>query len=447
MLIPNHPALGLCVALTSALALLGCQLKPEASAWRLKQPVLRWEDERGIAKSANVSRNGNVNKSLSAVLEFSAEDRGLPLKASTTCRSGAETLNENSNTETAGDLALARILPVAIFSPDRTDHEWICQIELTAHHPDGNTHSFALRDFQFRTPVTRHSAQTIGGFSSLDSEGQTTLALACPKWTAQESDASSRPISRERVQTLSTKNTVLGDDTRAIERRPTCALLADETTHRKLLGHITLQFQPPRIEVSPPTSLLPATEETMHFSRKPVLKWNVTVKDDLPTTLVFPKQTVRSRLISPGKFQTSAIKLPYHLDFDGTASVRRTEKGDFVAVEGRKTITVTMTLDRQLLCFYTPFSDYWEITSQLRLEAELPLQVETVASSSDDALDERTPVELLNAVLLTPPEQPGMSVRVHTNPASPVEPKTDDTRCSKGDFVTLDPADTIHSEE
>ena len=152
-------------------------------------------------------------------------------------------------------------------------------------------------------------------------------------------------------------------------------------------------------------------------------------------------------MISPGKFQTSAIKLPYHLNFDGAASVRRTEKGDFVAVEGRKTITVTMTLDRQLLCFYTPVSDYWEIASQLRLEAELPLQVETVAGSSDELLDERMPVELLTAVLLTPPERPGMRVLVRVNPAPPAEPKTDETRCSKGDFVTLDPANTIHSEE
>ncbi|MBK7890108.1 MAG: hypothetical protein IPJ84_04450 [Bdellovibrionales bacterium] len=447
MLIPNRPVLGLYATLTLAFAVLGCQPKPETSAWRLKQPILRWEDERGIAKSANVSSTGTANKSLSAVLQFSPEDRGLSVKVSTNCRSGAETLNENTHAETAADLSLARILPVAIFSPDRADRDWICQIELTAHHPDGNTHTFTLRDFQFRTPLAHHSAQTIGGFSSLDSEGQKTLTLACPKWTAQESDASSSPISRERVQTLSTKNTVLGDDTRASERRPTCALLADETTHRKLLSHITLQFQPPRIEVSPPTSLLPATEETMYFSRKPVLKWSVTVKDDQQTTLVFPKQTVRSRLISPGKFQTSAIKLPYHLDFDGATSIRRTEKGDFVAVDGRKTITVTMTLDRQLLCFYTPFSDYWEITSQLRLEAEYPLQVETVAGSSDELLDERTPVELMKAVLFLPPERPGMNVRVHANLAPAAEPKTDDTRCSRGDFVTLNPADTIHSEE
>ena len=117
MLIPKRPALGLCIALTSALALLGCQPKPEASAWRLKQPVLRWEDERGIAKSANVSSTGTANKSLSAVLQFSPEDRGLSVKASTNCRSGAETLNENTRAETAADLSLARILPVAIFSP------------------------------------------------------------------------------------------------------------------------------------------------------------------------------------------------------------------------------------------------------------------------------------------------------------------------------------------
>lgn len=447
MLMLNRPVLGLYATLTSILTIVGCQPKPEASTWRLKQPILRWEDERGIAKSANVSSTGSANIGLSAVLEFSPEDRSLSLKTSANCRAGSETLNEKTSTETAADLSLARILPVAIFSPDRADRDWICQIELTAHHPDGNTHSFTLRDFQFRTPVTRHSAQTIAGFSSLDSEGQKTLTLACPKWTVQESEASSDPISRERVQTLSTKSTVLGDDTRAFERRPTCALLADETTHRKLLGHITLQFQPPRLEVSPPTSLLLATEETMHFSRKPVLKWNVTVKDDLPATLVFPKRTVRSRLISPGKFQTSAIKLPYHLDFDGATSVRRTEKGDFVTVEGRKTITVTMTLDRQLLCFYTPFSDYWEIASQLRLEAELPLQVETSANSSDETLDERTPAELLTAVLLTPPERPGMSVLVRVNPAPPAEQRTDDTRCSRGDFVTLEPADTIHSEE
>lgn len=447
MLMLNRPVLGLYATLTSILAIVGCQPKPEASTWRLRQPVLRWEDERGIAKSATVSSTGSANKSLSAVLEFSPEDRGLLLKASTGCRAGADTLNEKTSTETAADLSLARILPVAIFSPDRADRDWICQIEFTAHHPDGNMHSFTLREFQFRTPLAHHAVQTIASFSSLDADGPKTLSLACPKWIAHESEASSDPISRERVQTLSTKNTVLGDDTRAIERRPTCALVADETTHRKLLGHITLQFQPPRIEVSPPTSLLPATEETMHFSRMPVLKWNVTVNDDLPATLVFPKQTVRSRLISPGKFQTSAVKLPYHLDFDGAISVRRTEKGDFVAVDGRKTITVTMILDRQLHCFYTPVSDYWEIASRLRLEAERPLQVETVANSSDELLDERTPVELLTAVLLTPPERPGMSVLVRVNPAPPAEPKTDETRCSKGDFVTLDPTDTIHSEE
>lgn len=447
MLMLNRPVLGLCATLTSILAIVGCQPKPEASSWRLKQPTLRWEDERGIAKSANVSSTGTANKSLSAILEFSPEDRGLMLKASTGCRAGSETLNEKTSTETAADLSLARILPVAIFSPDRADRDWICQIELTAHHPDGNTHSFTLREFQFRTPVTRHSAQTIAGFSSLDSEGQKTLTLACPKWIAYESGASSEPISRERVQTLSTKSTVLGDDTRAVERRPTCALIADETTHRKLLGHITLQFQPPRIEVSPPTSLLPATEETTYFSRKPVLKWNVTVNDDLPATLVFPKQTLRSRLISPGKFQTSAIKLPYHLHFDGAASVRRTEKGDFVAVDGRKTITVTMTLDRRLLCFYIPFSDYWEITSQLRLEAELPLQVETVANLSNETLDERPPVELMKAALLLPPKRPGMTVLVQLNPTASSEPKVEDTRCVKGDAITLDPANTIHSEE
>lgn len=455
----RRPTLGLSAAFLSAIAILGCQKQPEVSSWSLKQPVLRWEDERGIAKSANATSSGNTGKSLAAALEFSAEDRGLPITASTQCRSGTEVLTAKTTAATAGELSLARLMPPAIFSPIQFDHDWICQIELTAYHPSGNTHTFTLRNLGFRVPKENQPAATIAAFTPLESTGAQTLALVCPKWTVQETTASTSAITRERIQTLSANSTVDGDDTRASERRPRCVLLVDGPTHRRRLGLITLQFRPPQLSVTQPSSPLLANEGSMQFSRKPVLKWTITLDDDQRTTLAFPKTLLRARLISPGKFQSSAIKLPYHLEYEGAHFIRRTDGTDFVEIEGRKTIAVTMILDRRLFCYYTPVSDHWEIASRLRLETEHPLKVETVANATgqlpgpfngkltDDALDERDPVQLLTSATLVPPEQPGTSVLVLPNTGAQSEPKIDDTRCITGDHFTLDPAAIVPPEE
>lgn len=465
-----RPMLGLSAAFISVVAILGCQKQPEDSPWRLKQPVLRWEDERGIAKSANATGSRNMNNGLFAVLEFSAEDRGLPITASTQCRSGtavttatATKIMAKTTAETAAELSLARLIPSAIFAPYQVDQGWICQIELTAYHPTGNTHTFTLHNLGFRVPKENQPAMIVAAFTPLESAGAQTLALVCPKWTVQETTASTGAITRERIQALSANSVVDGDDTRATERRPTCTLLIDGPTQRQRLGLITLQFHPPQLTVTLPSSPLLANEDSMRLFQKAVLKWTVTLDDDQRTTLAFPKMLLRGRMISPGRFQSRAVKLPYHLEYDGAHFIRRTDGTDFVEIEGRKTIAVTMILDRRLFCYYTPVSDHWEIASQLRLEAEHPLRVETIANAdgqlnsqvnsklkgklTDGAFDERDPVELLTSVILIPPERPGTSVLVLPNTGAQIEPKIDDTRCITGDQFTLDPAAMVSPEE
>lgn len=287
MIRPKRPLTGrlILIAVVASLVLssLACTKKETDDSWQMTPPVFETNSGSGVRlkmKSNQMNARNGVAETMfadeSAVLIFGAADRGFEMRVSNLCSDPNQRTEEiTAYRKTASAVPILSLLPPKVLSPDSLRLEWKCILRFQVKNQHGSIHEFEILNMTVRLNSIAEHIATTPMLTNASSNSTSTKLLVCPSWWVEATNTS--------LDAMANASVVSGEDNRDVERRPLCTVLESPAAPR-VIGFFRPTFSGPRISISAPDVLIPATELPDLYNR-PMLSWTVRNESRLMQTL------------------------------------------------------------------------------------------------------------------------------------------------------------------